>query len=211
MWTEFVARLVALSFMAGLLVAGGVAYAALRGPRPSEVRREEAAGVSAGAEAAWLAAVGLTYLYPLGVLLGVPYAYGYFALGPDPWSGVAQDVGLAAAGAGLVLVPWSVRALGRYTTFRIEVREKQPIVEVGPYARVRHPLYSANLLVAVGLAVAFLSPWLAAVAVAVLVLVLLRARTEEAMFLGSPRLGGAYAAYVRRTGRFLPRWPRLDR
>jgi protein-S-isoprenylcysteine O-methyltransferase Ste14 len=205
MWPEFEVRVVALVFFAGLVLAGAASLPVLRGMRPTATAPEQGAPVSRASEALWLAAVAVVYLYPLGVAVDVPTAYGPLDLLAGPLVSILQAFGFALAFVGLVLVPWSVRALGRYTTFRIEVREDQPIVDQGPYARIRHPLYSANLFVGLGLLLAFLSAWLVVPAIVIVVLAVRRASAEEEMFLRSPRLGARYAEYVARTGRFLPR------
>lgn len=199
------ARLLALAFLVGLLAAGVASRPAL-GPRGSGgTSLERRADVRRSAEALWLASVAAAYLYPAAVVLGLPGAYAPFPLPGGVATSVAQAAGFALAYVGVVLIPWSFRALGRFSTFRIELRDDHGVVTTGPYARIRHPLYTANLLVAFGGVVGFLSPWLLVPAVLLGVLAVLRARTEERMFLESPRLGRAYAAYVRTSGRFLPR------
>ncbi len=205
MWPEFEVRVAALVFVAGLAAAGITSFPGVRGGRPTATPLEHEASVSKSSEALWLAAVAVVYLFPLGVAIDVPTAYVTIDALAGPIVSILQAVGFALAFVGLVLVPWSVRALGRYTTFRIEVREEQPIVEEGPYARIRHPLYSANLFVGLGLLLAFLSVWLVVPAIVIVVLAVRRSTAEEEMFLRSPRLGARYAAYVARTGRFLPR------
>lgn len=75
----------------------------------------------------------------------------------------------------------------------------------GPYARVRHPFYTAYALLWIGAALgaAGVVPWL--VAAAMLALYVSAARMEEAKFAASP-LGHEYAHYRSRAGMF---WPRL--
>ena len=65
----------------------------------------------------------------------------------------------------------------------------------GPYARVRHPFYSAFLILAVGLAVLF--PLLETVMLAVLsvAIIFIYVGREEADLLA--RYGGAYREYMR--------------
>jgi protein-S-isoprenylcysteine O-methyltransferase Ste14 len=78
------------------------------------------------------------------------------------------------------------------------------LVTYGPYARIRHPFYAAFILMLTGTAAALPHP-------ATLLLLVLgtlqlqrTARREERLLLASP-FGAEYAAYVLRTGRFLPR------
>jgi protein-S-isoprenylcysteine O-methyltransferase Ste14 len=79
------------------------------------------------------------------------------------------------------------------------------IVTHGPYRLVRHPFYSSFLLLllaSIALAPHALSVGSLAVAVVVLSLT---ARREERNLLSSA-YGTDYAAYLGRTGRFVPRW-----
>lgn len=67
-------------------------------------------------------------------------------------------VGLALVTAGLALHFRARSALGRSWSSAVTVRPGGPLVTHGPYARVRHPLYLAILLVAAGTALAHPSP-----------------------------------------------------
>ena len=78
-------------------------------------------------------------------------------------------------------------------------------MEAGPYRFVRHPIYTAIVMIAAGQSLLFLSLPVALLAALLLVLAVYRARLEEALLGSSAPLGAAYAAYIARTGRFLPR------
>ncbi len=73
----------------------------------------------------------------------------------------------------------------------------------GPYARIRHPLYSS--LFGIGVAFALVTANWLFVLLAVLVIVGLIARVprEEKMMLDE--FGDSYRDYMLRTGRFFPR------
>jgi len=72
----------------------------------------------------------------------------------------------------------------------------------GPYARIRHPMYSAILgwLISLGLVGATWAPF--AFAALGTLIVLLRIQGEEKMMVG--QFGDGYREYMRRTGRLLP-------
>ena len=77
---------------------------------------------------------------------------------PPGWPG-ALELPLAAFGAacsllGLLLAFWGWRGLGRAATPFPRPREDGRLVESGPYAYVRHPIYSGGLLFLGGLALA---------------------------------------------------------
>ena len=77
-------------------------------------------------------------------------------------------------------------------------------VLAGPYLRLRNPLFLGGLLFAAGAALAARSVWLAAlVAVAGAALHVWVTRVEEPAL--RERFGAAYAEYVRRVPRWLPR------
>jgi protein-S-isoprenylcysteine O-methyltransferase Ste14 len=97
--------------------------------------------------------------------------------------------------AGLVVAVSAARALGRgFTTFPAPA-ERGALVLTGPYAVVRHPVYSGAILFLAGIALA-LSPWVLAGVAAISVLWGLKARVEERLLLARYP---DYAAYCGRT------------
>jgi protein-S-isoprenylcysteine O-methyltransferase Ste14 len=65
-----------------------------------------------------------------------------------------EAAGLALTVAGLGLAVWARLALGGNWSGRITFKENHQLVLHGPYARVRHPIYSALLLMFLGSALA---------------------------------------------------------
>jgi protein-S-isoprenylcysteine O-methyltransferase len=47
---------------------------------------------------------------------------------------------------------YAVTTLGRYFTVDVTTEPSQPVIDVGPYRRVRHPAYAAMLLALLGVA-----------------------------------------------------------
>jgi protein-S-isoprenylcysteine O-methyltransferase Ste14 len=114
------------------------------------------------------------------------------------------SVALAAAAAGLVLRVWSMRVLGTAYSRTLRIGERQGLVEIGPYRRVRHPGYTGSI-VALSAANLATGSWLAGL-VALIVLVVayrLRIAAEERMLVAA--FGPTYADYQQRTGRLFPR------
>ena len=110
--------------------------------------------------------------------------------------------GLGIIAAGLVLRSRAAGSLGASFAVQLGMREDQPLVESGPYRRIRHPNYTALLLVALGTAFSLSSPLALAVTVCVwLPVVLVRIAREERILLA--RFDGAYRAYMRRTWRMI--------
>jgi protein-S-isoprenylcysteine O-methyltransferase Ste14 len=97
-------------------------------------------------------------------------------LPPGP---VAPLAGLALTMAGLLLAIWARRHLGRNWSAEVTVKEDHALVRSGPYARVRHPIYSGLLLAMAGTAVA-VGEWRGIVAVLLVLLAfVLKSRVEE--------------------------------
>ena len=112
-------------------------------------------------------------------------------------------MGVVLIVAGLALLQRSHAALGKNWSITLELRENHQLVTRGLHRHVRHPMYSALLLYAVGLALA-LPNWLAGLSylAAVIALVGLRLAPEEQMML--ERFGEEYEAYMQRTKRLIP-------
>ena len=138
----------------------------------------------------------------LVALLVVPFVGSINLRMPLPlwlrWAGLA--LGLASLG----LWSWTHAELGRLWSVKLRLREDHRLISSGPYVRVRHPMYSAILGWAVGLGLVVAS-WLPLAFAAVgAVVFFARSQREEKMML--ERFGDEYRAYMKATGRFLPRW-----
>ncbi|HYZ85306.1 MAG TPA: isoprenylcysteine carboxylmethyltransferase family protein [Bryobacteraceae bacterium] len=81
------------------------------------------------------------------------------------------------------------------------------LVTSGPYAYVRHPLYTSYLLAWLAGVIASGEPWLLVTFVAMALIYRRAVQQEEGKFEAS-QLSAAYQAYRARTGAFLPRLTR---
>lgn len=79
--------------------------------------------------------------------------------------------------------------------------EARTLVTTGPYAYARHPLYAAEALCVAGNAILFQQPWAGLLAVGVVALQVIRSLFEERVL---EEAYPDYAAYRRRTKRFVP-------
>jgi protein-S-isoprenylcysteine O-methyltransferase Ste14 len=155
--------------------------------------------------------------YPEGFVKTLQYLTGIPALGslvlfladPDQLSFVFIDLPQPVNAAGLVLfnaaaalIFWSHVALGKFWSGELETLSEHRVIESGPYAFVRHPLYSAYLVLTVGFFLATDNWLVGSLMLAYFVAVAARAAKEEEMLVA--RLGDAYSAYRERTPRFLP-------
>ena len=101
---------------------------------------------------------------------------------------------------------WARLTLGDLWSGTVSKKEDHQIVEHGPYAVVRHPIYTGILLASFALAIqiGMLANLIGAVLLAVGFW--MRARAEE-RFLSAELGEAAYADYRRRTPMLAPRWP----
>ncbi len=105
--------------------------------------------------------------------------------------------------SGIALRVWAVRTLGKYFTVRITIQEGQHVITSGPYQYVRHPSYTALLILVVG--TAFLVDNLgSAVSIFIFmgIALALRIRYEEHELLAT--FGDAYREYATSHARIIP-------
>ncbi len=80
----------------------------------------------------------------------------------------------------------------------------QPLITDGLFARIRHPIYAFSILLMLCSMVILPTAPMLVVGCAHITLMLLKARNEERHLLAHH--GAAYAQYLARTGRFMPRF-----
>ncbi len=200
-------RIIAASLLA--LSAAGIAALWRSVSRPQGVVRASRSPAR-GTEAVWLGATLAAQAWTLGVLFLPGWFYDWPGIGTFPGSTDLQFLGPVLWLLGMGLAGWATRALGRFMTVSIQVTEEQTLIQDGPYAWIRHPIYTGNVAAAFGLGLLYLSPPLLGLALVLALLASYRGRIEDA-FLRSPQaFGDRYDAYARRTGRFLPRLRRAE-
>jgi protein-S-isoprenylcysteine O-methyltransferase Ste14 len=130
-----------------------------------------------------------------------------------PWVDYGQPLATVASAAvalgcatsiALIVAAWRAH---RQPPALWHQNDDQPpaLITGGAYARIRHPLYSAYLLTLLAAALAVPHPVTALALPSGWLLLAYTARREERRLRASP-LGAEYAAYMRRSGRFWPRW-----
>ena len=90
-----------------------------------------------------------------GVLLFLAYLPYPLGLRVLPFGHITRDTGIAICYVGLGLAIWSRRTLGDNWSSTVNLKQGHELIERGPYRFVRHPIYSAILLMGLGTAVAF--------------------------------------------------------
>lgn len=112
-------------------------------------------------------------------------------------------VGIVVILLGAALRWWAILTLGRYFTFEVAVRSTQSVVQAGPYRFVRHPSYTAILIMLLGVGMA-LTNWASLIVMLAggLIGLLYRVRVEERELVEA--LGQPYVDYMRHTKRLIP-------
>lgn len=145
---------------------------------------------------------GLPQLVPY--FFWVPYLVVGLRLGPRiDLAESLQLSGVALSAVGVAFSLWSIITLGRHYDLVLEVHAGHQLVRTGPFAWVRHPVYT-------GLAVHFMGACLATGNVLLTVGTLLvtfpafyaRARAEERLL--RERFGAEYDRYAEEVGMLLP-------
>ena len=121
------------------------------------------------------------------VVPALDYRFGWSHV--PPWLSIVGDVLVAA---GLSLAMWVVFQ-NNYASANITVEDGQPLVSTGLYGVVRHPMYSGNVILMIGIALALGSYWALLLVVVGTLLMIVRIFDEEKML--SEQLGG-YRQYM---------------
>jgi len=156
-------------------------------------------------EVVWFLGTFVALLWPLGFFLLPTVAYHWPAFPDFPGSWVVQLLGVLLEIAGGLLFSAAARALGSQMTPAIQVQQGHQLLQSGPYRRIRHPVYTAIIAIALAQTLLFLSPLAALLTLLMVGLAEYRARLEESLLSSPEAFGATYEAYMARTGRFLPR------
>ena len=120
-----------------------------------------------------------------------------------PWSATLYDIGAALTVLGILFAFWARFHLGRNWSGNVTIKTDHELIRTGPYARIRHPIYTGMLLALAGTGLA-IDAWRAVLGfVLVLAGFWLKARREEAIL--EREFGVRFTDHVRATGMFFPR------
>lgn len=129
------------------------------------------------------------------------------------WASFALPVYFRLVGAllGILALVWFIviyKHLGSNYSARLAIKERHTLVTTGPYRLVRHPMYSgffllhlATFLLTANLFIGV--TWL----IGLSVVIYLRCKKEEEIMIRV--FGLEYLEYMKRTGRFIPRFDKL--
>jgi protein-S-isoprenylcysteine O-methyltransferase Ste14 len=120
-----------------------------------------------------------------------------------PWSLSIFALGAALTWAGVAFAIWARYHIGRYWSASVALKAGHELIRTGPYARIRHPIYTGMLLAFAGTAIA-VGRYRGILAFAIMLAGFIwKSKREEALLAG--QFGTAFEEHRRRTGFFLPR------
>jgi protein-S-isoprenylcysteine O-methyltransferase Ste14 len=130
----------------------------------------------------------------------IPLSWLYVQLWPPGywpfWLGAALTV------AGLLFAVWAREHLGRNWSRSVTIKQGHELITTGPYAVVRHPIYTGILTGFLGMAIAISQVRGFIVVVLIFVVFWLKLRMEEAWM--RSQFGETYATYARQTAALVP-------
>lgn len=132
-------------------------------------------------------------------MLALPWV-SWSQIGIPPW---LRWLGVIGALFSILLVAWVHRTLGRQYSAELAIQKDHALVTSGPYARTRHPMYTALNLFSFSLALTTSNLLVLFFAALIIVPFPWIARMEEQMLLEA--FGETYREYMSKTGRFFPR------
>lgn len=123
-----------------------------------------------------------------------------FSMGLPSWLRVSAAIVMAGS---VCLFAWTHYSLGKFWSPILEIRDKHQLIRTGPYAWVRHPMYS-QIWIWVLLQGVLLDNWLLGVSgtAAWMLLYCVRIPREERMMLDE--FGDEYRKFIKQTNRIIP-------
>ncbi|MDE1925112.1 MAG: isoprenylcysteine carboxylmethyltransferase family protein [Patescibacteria group bacterium] len=140
--------------------------------------------------------VVVLWLIHIGYFNGFNHAYWFV-----PFNPLISGIGLACCAAGIALAIWARVYLGRNWGMPMSVKESPELVTTGPYAYVRHPIYTGVLLAIFG-TILTSGAWWIVLLMATGVYFIYSATQEEKIML--KEFPGEYPAYKKRTKMLIP-------
>lgn len=189
---EFMPTLVFVIVMLCWFTFAGTFLFRKKPPSPPDQKREPGSLVG-------VALQGMSY----GIVWGVHREAFTPLVASDPVAKAAGVLAICAAVSSVWLIATALKTLGKEWSLTARVVEGHKLATTGPYAYVRHPIYTGMLgmLVATGLAV---SRWTALLAALIIFFVgtIIRVRSEERLL--REAFGEQFDKYTRRVPAIVP-------
>ena len=120
-----------------------------------------------------------------------------------PQSFALQWVGVAMTALGIAFTFWARIHIGRNWSGRVVIKEQHELIRTGPYASVRHPIYTGLLLALAGTALT-IGELRAVIAFALAAVHFIQKAKREEGFMAQ-EFGEEYASYRQQTGMLIPK------
>jgi protein-S-isoprenylcysteine O-methyltransferase Ste14 len=133
-------------------------------------------------------------------LLNVPWIWWSYLLLPIS----IRVLGIVLSVLSLVYLYWAGKVLAEHFSYTLEIQEEQKLVTDGPYRKVRHPIYTGTLTFLIFQFIVSDNILFLILTLSLIPYLVIRVRKEEEMMLEN--FGDEYAAYMERSGRFLPKF-----
>ncbi|HEV2018718.1 MAG TPA: isoprenylcysteine carboxylmethyltransferase family protein [Gemmatimonadaceae bacterium] len=139
----------------------------------------------------------------LALLLAYPLAFVKGWAFPQTWQLPLFVVGVLMIVLGSLLRRYCWRTLGEYFTGDVKAKPNQPVIRSGPYRLVRHPSYTAGMIMFIGIGLA-LGSWVSFIllTIATIATYSYRVAVEERVLLET--IGEPYGTYMKERKRFIP-------
>ncbi len=136
------------------------------------------------------------------LLFSNPFSVGWLKFRLWPQDAYISFTGLLLTAGGLLICVWARVELGRYWSGAIHIKEDHRLIQTGPYAFLRHPIYAGFLLAILGSAMT-LGEARGLLIIAATVMAYVRKIPQEERSL-ELRFGRQYEHYRRSTKALLP-------
>jgi len=143
----------------------------------------------------------LGYFLVMGLWIVIPQTILLFQIALPlliRWFGVGMAV------IAIALTVWIHHTLGKQYSAKWEIQEGHKLITVGPYSRVRHPMYTTLNLFSLSVSLITANLLLILLAISVAIPFFWIARAEEEILI--EQFGEDYLEYMNITGRFFPRF-----
>ena len=120
---------------------------------------------------------------------------------PNQTYSILLIIGTMFCGVGILFAIWARIYIGRNWGMPMSIKEQPELVDAGPYAYIRHPIYSGMLLATLGSSV-LREPLFFVFFLGITVYFVYCAKQEEQLL--TKQLPEQYPAYMQRTKMFIP-------
>lgn len=149
------------------------------------------------------------WMLVIGGWIAIPFLAGHAKMGqlfqfhtiiPDV---LAMVVGIGLTVLGYVCTLWCYAAMGSAWRICVNPKEKNALVTSGPYRRMRHPIYSFQIVMLLGAVLLLPTIFTVTILVVHVICTLIKAMDEEAYLLTVH--GENYREFMAKTGRLFPK------